>query len=156
MLKPWFVVVWFLAHEWLEREKDTEKTPGRAYPCAGGGREWGEGGEKGREGEEGGRGKREGGERGREGREGGEKGVRRVGEGSKGISRKEIEYVVRKEGEVVCVIWSVWLQCMDPTPSPHPLPHPPPPLLRQTLPFWYKLGLNLASGHESHTRGHEG
>ena len=63
-----------------------------------------EGGSEGREGRKGGRGKREGGERGREGREGGEKGVRTVGEGSKGISRKEIEYVVRKEGEVVCVI----------------------------------------------------
>ena len=42
MFKPWFIVVWFLAHERLDREEDTEKTlsctPGRARPRAGGGR----------------------------------------------------------------------------------------------------------------------
>ena len=59
LLKPWFIVVWFFAHERLDREEDTEETlsctPGRAHPCAGGGREGGRAemrGEEMREGEE--------------------------------------------------------------------------------------------------------
>lgn len=59
LLKPWFIVVWFFAHERLDREEDTEETlsctPGRAHPCAGGEREGGRAemrGEEMREGEE--------------------------------------------------------------------------------------------------------
>ena len=50
LLKPWFIVVWFLAHERLYREEDTEETlscaPGWARPCAEGGRKGGGGSER--------------------------------------------------------------------------------------------------------------